>query len=83
MKEPAGGLLFVVRQARPGFFEVTSRLTGETHEVKVNRGRFVGPCACGAERRPPFEKCEHQEAVRRYLMERAWSGKLARRTRPN
>ena len=79
MTEPAGTLLFVVRQARPGFLEVTSRLTGEVCEVKVNGGRWVGPCSCGAERRPPFEKCEHQEAVRRHLMDNAWKGKLARR----
>jgi hypothetical protein len=62
--------LWEIRQARPGFYQVASRLTGELHEVKVSRNRFVGLCTCGAETSVPWAGCEHHSAVRRHLMDR-------------
>jgi len=55
---------------------VANRFTGEVHEVKVNQGRYTGPCSCGAALRP---KCPHQEAVKRYLMDRQWKRVLKKR----
>ncbi len=62
--------MYAIKNRGQGVFEVANRLTGEVHEVKVNQGRYAGPCSCGAALRPPFEKCAHQEAVRDHLMGR-------------
>jgi len=69
--------MYAISTAGQGVYVVANRLTGEVHEVKVNQGRYAGPCSCGAALRPPFEKCAHQEAVRRHLMDGAWKGRKA------
>ncbi len=71
--------IYAISAAGQGVYVVANRLTGDVHEVKVNHGRYAGPCSCGAALRPPFEKCEHQVAVRRHLMDRAWKGSEAAR----
>jgi hypothetical protein len=53
-----------------GMCEVVDRLTGEVHQIKVNRGRHIGPCTCGGDQRPPWGRCPHQVAVRDYLTDR-------------
>jgi hypothetical protein len=71
-----------VRPLLHGMREAVDRLTGEVHEVKVNRGRHVGPCTCGSDRRPPWDKCRHQLAVREYPVGLRFSSRLRSRPRP-
>jgi hypothetical protein len=68
--------ILIVKPLLHGMHEVVDRLTGEVHQVKVNRGRHIGPCTCGGAGRPPWEKCQHQVAVRDYLMSQRFSGML-------
>jgi hypothetical protein len=74
--------VLAVRPLPHGMHEVVDRLTGEVHQVKVNRGRHIGPCSCRGDRRPPWEKCHHQLAVRDYLMGLRFSSRLRSRPRP-